>query len=78
MVLHNGGQGGLVGDRANPGWQLRVPNQSVAANEFAIGSAPVDEVVSLGERKDTTRSLGGVPLHAVLLYDGQGDSAYKN
>lgn len=32
MVLHHAGQGGLVGDAADPAGQLRVPDGGVAAD----------------------------------------------
>lgn len=66
MVLNDAGQGILVGDAANPGRQLRVPNGGVSANKLVIGGGPVDEIVSAVKAEAALRWLGSIPLHAVL------------
>ena len=65
VVLHNGGQGGLVPDLRDPAGQLGVPHGSVTADELAIVLCELGGLVCGAEGERTTLGLDGIPLHAV-------------
>jgi hypothetical protein len=55
----------LVGDALNPGGQLRVPQEGVAAKHLAVLGSESGGLVGSVEGEHATGSLEGVPLHAV-------------
>lgn len=62
VVLDDARQSRLVADLAHPARQLRVPNERVAADHFAVRRGPVDEVVGLPEVELAPVRLGRIPL----------------
>jgi hypothetical protein len=55
----------LVGDALNPGGQLRVPQEGVAAKHLAVLGSEGGGLVGSVEGEHATGGLKGVPLHAV-------------
>ena len=66
VVLNDLGESGLVGDAVDPGSQLGVPDQSVAADGDAGLLGEVGEEVSASKVELALVGLEGIPLHAVL------------
>lgn len=69
VVLDDGGQGGLVGDAADPAGELRMPDGCVAADELVVGRGPVNQVIGLRKVERVAGRLDRVPFHAVLGRD---------
>ena len=69
VVLHDGGQSGLVTDLADPRGQLRVPDGGVATDELAVVLGKLDRLVGSAKVEVAARGLGGIPLHRVLAGD---------
>lgn len=49
VVLHDGRQGGFIGDARDPARQLRVPDGRVATDQLVVGCRPVNQVVGRRE-----------------------------
>jgi len=62
VVLNYIGELGLVLDVADPGWQLRVPDKSVASHDLLVLGCVVGKVVGASERELVLGGLGGVPF----------------
>jgi hypothetical protein len=82
VVLEDGGEGGSITDVADPLWELRVPEESVTTDVFAVLLGVVDEVITTGKVEGATGRLGAIPLHRVLwcehtelLLDDVGDGS---
>lgn len=56
-----------VVDLPDPGWELAVPEQSVASHQLAVGSGKVDDLVCIAIVELTAVWLEGIPFHAVLF-----------
>jgi len=71
VVGHDVDQGGIVeAALGDPGGQLRVPHEGMAADLLAVLDGPVDVLVGAGEGELAAAGLGGVPLLGVLGRDG--------
>lgn len=66
MVLNHTRKGSLIGDRADPRGELRVPDQRVAADDHVVCLSERDECVARSEVEVTPGGFDGVPFHAVL------------
>lgn len=65
MILHYGGQGGLVPDRRDPAGQLRVPYGGVTTKKLAVVLCELGSLVRSAEVEGTTLRFSSIPLHAI-------------
>ena len=67
VVLHDGDQGRVVKLAIPyPGWQLAVPDESVAVNLLLILLGPVTVAVGIGVGEVVAAGLSHLPLHGIL------------
>jgi len=71
VVLHDGNQRLVVkAALTDPGGELRVPDQSVAAHFFVVAVGKVCYGVCAGKGKVVALGLGGLPFHGIFGGDG--------
>lgn len=66
VVNHDRPQSSSIVDVRDPGWELAVPDKSVASDLLAIGLSIVDQVVTTGQGENPLRLLSRVPFHGVF------------
>lgn len=71
MILHDGNQSLVVEIAfADPGGQLRMPDQSVASDFLLVLVCEIDNGICSGKGKVVAAGLGGLPFHGVFGGDG--------
>ena len=68
VVLHDTDQCGAVGDLADPGWQLAVPDQRVASQLLAVLRRKVCNGVSSSPGELVLGRFSGFPLFSGKLF----------